>query len=148
MPEVADAAELLGLGDLVDVRFLEFAARLLDEPREDFEDDDVQQSMDVMLGVSEGAIEVRVTMRVETKVAHFSGVAATQFRHDPRVSVSPQVAQEFAERVGVMSVYPYLRELVQTSSTRLRVDSVTLPLLRPGNVQLSEVASPDAVHSE
>jgi hypothetical protein len=146
--EVVDAAELLGLGELVDVRFLEFSASLLDAPREDFEPDDVHQSMDIMLGVSQGAIEVRVTMHVATKVATFAGVAATQFRHNPDVSVTPQVAQEFAERVGVMSVYPYLRELVQSSSTRLRVDALTLPLLRPENVQLSEVPAANSETAE
>lgn len=138
MINATSGEELLALGEIVDVRFLEFSAALRDEEREDLESDDVEQSLNVMVGIGESRIEVRLEIKLQTRTATYSGTAATQFKFDDELEVTEEIARDFAERAGIMAIYPYLRELIQSSSLRLR-ESVTLPLLRVGQRPLEDV---------
>lgn len=137
MIKVESAKELLEVGEIVDVRFFKFSAAIREEPREDLESDDVVQNLNVLVGTSEKAIELRLEISIDTRTAEYSGTAAMQFKFQEEVEFEEEVGKEFAERVGVMAVYPYLRELIQTSSVRLREDVVTIPLLRAGQTSLT-----------
>lgn len=130
MTVISSAEELLPHGDLVDVRFLKFSAEALDEPRPNFEDGDIEQTMQVVVGGSETAIEVRVDLTLLTATATYEVLAATQFHYAEGLEVSAEVAGEFAEKVGVMAVYPYLREAIQDFSGRLRNGPITIALMR------------------
>jgi len=141
-------AELLQLGELVDVRFIEFSATLRDEPRDDLESDDLENSMQVMVGGEEGVLEIRVRIEAATAEANYVVVAATQFHFDAtEVTVTEDLGREFAEKVGVMALYPYVREAIQSMSTRLRQTVVTLPLMRTGQVSLGQPVTEDPVEA-
>lgn len=129
--------EVLQAGDLVDVRILSFAGRMATQ-REDLADDDVEQDFQAMVGQREGIIEVRVNANVRVRAAEYMVEAATQFHHSPELTVSEETAREFAEHVGVMAIYPYLREAIQDASARLRQRVLVLPLLRAGELTLSQ----------
>jgi len=139
LTEPMTAAELLAMGELVDVRFLEFSAGLREEPRDDLESDDVEHGMNIMVGDSEGVLEVRARFTVDTAEAEYLVVAATQFHYDAaQVRMTEALGREFAEKVGVMALYPYVREAIQSMSTRLRQEVITLPLMRTGQVSLGQ----------
>lgn len=133
---VADAAELLGLGELVDVRILEFSATLAEDDRSDLDDEDVEHTLQVKISVRSGVLEAHLKADVRTKTADYSGVAATQFHFSSDIELSQEVAREFTERVAVMALYPYVRELVSDMSVKLRQAPVTLPLMRSGQTQM------------
>lgn len=131
MTTIKTARDLLPLGELVDVRYIKLSAETLDEPREGFGDDDVEQSMQVQFGYVDRVIEVRVEATVKTRIAEYDVIAATQFHVEKDgVTVPDNVVAEFAEAVGVMAVYPYIREAVQSLTTRLHESPVTMPLMR------------------
>lgn len=139
MTAISSAKELLEHGELVDVRFLSLSADLLDEPRPDFEDDDVEQSIQVQYGNGESVIEVRSEATVRTRVADYRVVAATQFRINDGIEFTEEAVAEFAEKVGAMAVYPYLREAVSSLTLRLREAPVTMPLMRQARLVPTEV---------
>ncbi|CAN5754422.1 hypothetical protein BH24ACT4_BH24ACT4_02800 [soil metagenome] len=52
------------------------------------------------------------------------------------VVIESAVQLEFAERVGVMAVYPFLRASLLDLSTRLGAGRAVLPIIRGGNLKL------------
>ncbi|MEW5013319.1 hypothetical protein NAI87_05860 [Clavibacter michiganensis subsp. michiganensis] len=136
MADVKDAQELLGLGHLVDVRVLRFGSALKAEPDEGLDDDAVDTSVKVNIVNHPGVLQVTMDMEVHTRGADYTVVGATQFHFDSAYELSEEVAREFAERVGVMAIYPYLREAIQSFSTRLTQTPITLPLLGQGQIDL------------
>ena len=129
--------DVLNAGELVDVRILTFSGKMV-ERRDDLEEDDVEQDLQAMVGQRPGIIEVRVHATIRVRSAEYSVEAATQLHHDPDLEVSEDLAREFAEKVGVMALYPYVREAVQSACTRLRQRVVVLPLLRAGELLLTQ----------
>ncbi len=53
------------------------------------------------------------------------------------IEASDAIITEFVERVGVMSVYPYLRESITQSGAKLGLDRPVLKLLRPGDIHIT-----------
>ena len=137
MTVVEDARELLQLGELSGIRFNGFSAERIAGGEPVTDEEQAEQSIQVSIGQNPGLIEVRVQLELTTSAAKYVADAASQYRYPDDHEVSEEVARQFAEAVGVMAVYPYLRELVQTSSARLSLPPVTLPLMRQGEVNLS-----------
>ncbi|GAA4152423.1 hypothetical protein [Leifsonia shinshuensis] len=140
---ITEISELLQHGDIADVRFLSFSGEVLSEPHEDMEDDDVRQTTQVLAGRNSDAIEVRMTITIDVREARYEATAGTQFRHDDDLDIAEDVVIEFAERIGVMTVYPFLREIISDMSGRLRQPNLTIPLLRAGQLNLAAETSPD-----
>jgi hypothetical protein len=134
---VQNAENLLRLGELVDVRILRFSGGLREEPDLDLDDDAVNTTVTVNIVNRPGVLQVTMDMTARTRGAEYAVVGATQFHFDSSHSVSEAVAREFAEGMGVMAIYPYLREALQSFSMRLTQTPITLPLLRRGEVDLS-----------
>ncbi|PSR66843.1 hypothetical protein C8258_18350 [Nocardia sp. MDA0666] len=120
--------------ELTDVRFYEIAGRRSDT-------EDKQFSLQVVSRIEPTEIEIRCQTAVEGGGAQYKVDAGAVFAIDPPGTVPPEVAHEFAEKVGVMSVYPYARSAVANLGAQLNVDRPTLPLLRADNVRLN---TPDA----
>jgi len=143
MTTIADAKGLLGVGELSGIRVNGFSAERIAGAAPPVDSEDAEQSIQVQIGQNPGLIEVRVRLELKTTAAHYQVDAASQFRFPEADDVSEEVAREFAEAVGVMSVYPYLREIIQSSSARLSLPPITLPLLRQGEVNLNPDPSGD-----
>lgn len=134
-----DLKEFLAMGELSDVRFLATHAEVHDDPNEELDEDTFTQDLLVRIGHLTGALEVRVELKVDAQFASYRVVAATQFHYQPlELEVPEELSRAFAEKVGVMAVYPYLREAINSLSTRHRQPPVTIPLLRLGEVGLGE----------
>lgn len=143
--EVAPTVEeLLAAGELADIRFLELTGTLREDTREELDEEAIESSMSVKIGVQEGVIETRVRIEVATRGAEYAITAAAQFHFQPSdLEISESLGREFAEKVGVMAIYPYLRESLQTLAARLREPGLTLPLMRTGEVDLGQPFDPD-----
>jgi hypothetical protein len=137
MTSITGAGELLAAGELTGIRVHGFSAERVAGATAASDSEEAEQAIQVQIGQKPGLIEVRVRLDLKTTAARYQVDAASQFRFPEEHEVSEDVAREFAEAVGVMSVYPYLREFVQSSSARLSLPPVTLPLLRQGEVDLT-----------
>ncbi|MFE3799661.1 hypothetical protein [Nocardia tengchongensis] len=132
----ADVRDLVDHAELVDVRFYEIAGQRSNDEEKRF-------SLQVISRIELDEIEIRCQTAVEGGGAQYKIDVGAVFTVDPPGIVSPEVVQEFAEKVGVMSVYPYARSAINNLGAQLNVERPTLPLLRAGNVRLNkEDASP------
>lgn len=129
--------ELLGFVELTDVTTYAVHGQRFD----DDDEHEPRQQINVALKRTEQSISTRVRLEHGTRDALFlADIAATYALSEP-VTISEAVARDFAERVGIMAVYPYLRETISATAVRLRVDVPFLKLLLPGQIKLADPES-------
>ncbi len=126
-----DIHDLVDHAELVDVRFYEVAALRKDS-------DEGRFSIQVISRIELAEMEIRCLAAVDGGGAQYKVDAGAVFSLDPPGVVVPEIAREFAEKVGVMAVYPYVRSAVNDLGSQLGADRPTLPLLRSGDVRLNE----------
>lgn len=99
------------------------------------------ESSDAQVSISARAepalLEVRCRMVVETEDADLIVDRSALFTHSEPVALGKDAVREFVEKVGVMSVYPYLREGIFTLANNLGVSPPVMALMRAGGIQLS-----------
>lgn len=138
--QVADIHDLLSLLELKGIKFFAVSGRLVTDPREDTTD----FGMEVVQRQSPVTFEARFKMTVTSPQADYVIDVASRYESPEPIAFSPQLAAEFIERVAVMAVFPFLREGLASSASRLEVPVPILGLLRPGQFKIElkeEVAS-------
>lgn len=131
----ADVRDLVDHAELTDVRFYEIAGSRSGTSEDQF-------SLQVISRIEPAEIEIRCRTSVEGGGAQYKIDAGAVFAVDPAGVVPPEIAHEFAERVGVMAVYPYMRSAIGDLGAQLGVDRPILPLLRAGQVHLNKEDPP------
>lgn len=134
---VNDARDLLALTELTDIVFYEISARR----NPDVEGTPV--SIEIALRREELLLEVRCRATVLGGEGEYLADASAVFNLQEPVEAPEEVIAEFVERVGVMSVYPYLREAITQSAAKLGLDRPILRLLRPGDVHITRTQAAD-----
>lgn len=140
--DAIDAADLVAHAELTEIRVYEIGGRRLlggaeaSEPAEDFQ---VQATGDSR------HFETRARLILVTNEAELLADVSAVHSFDEDLVISREVAAEFTRRVGIMSVYPFVREQIFTSATRLGVAAPVLGMLRAGqfNIEMSGEADPD-----
>jgi hypothetical protein len=132
--KVSAIEDLLAVVELTGLRTFEVSGRLLEVPASSGVEE--TQELQVLLRESSDELETRVRLTLQTKEAQFVSDCAAVFRSTEPIKVDPEVKREFVERIGVMSVYPFLRESVFATATRLQVGAPVLGLLRAGQFSL------------
>lgn len=135
---IEDVAQLAGMVELRDVVFFQVHAERL-ESVDDGTPDEAEPEIAIQIQErhSETRIEVRCILMGRTGDARYVIDAAAQYETEIPVELNPDVVEAFVERVGVMAVYPYLREALQSAAAKLRLEAPVLGLLRPGGVKLT-----------
>lgn len=132
---VSSAAEMLPLIELTDIRVYEVAGR-----RADAGDGDAARKVDEALTLHARGdstwFETRARMLVRTEDADLVADTAAIYTFSEALAFSQDVATEFVERVGVMAVYPFLREQICSMATRLGVAPPIVGLLKAGQFTL------------
>lgn len=131
--------------DLVQlVELTEFRSyRLLGERVPDAEGRTETQSLSVLAGGDSTHIECRVRMELQTEHANLEADIGAVYTTPEPVEMPAAVVAEFIERVGLMAVFPFLREAVFTTASRLGVPPPVVGILRAGeaSVEFDESAS-------
>ena len=128
---ITEAKDLLALTELDGIRYYEVSATRREERR------DPGVEIDISLRRDEYEIEVRCAARVTGEDADFCTDASAVFSLSDPVEITGAALSEFVERVGVMTVYPYLRESIHQSAAKLGVRQPVMQLLRPGDIRVS-----------
>ncbi|HEY8664929.1 MAG TPA: hypothetical protein VIL68_15080 [Propionibacteriaceae bacterium] len=130
-PEVQSIQELLDGVELAEVR-----TYLLHAERGTYEADDAAR---IAVAVNhEGTIlEVRCKLTASTGDSELAVDRSAVFTLQRPLSIPSTVMGEFVERVGVMTIYPYLREAVFTVASSLGVAPPVMGLLRAGSIKLT-----------
>lgn len=101
------------------------------------EKNDGDMDMSVMLRARSHGLDVRCRLTCSANHAQLTVDASATFVATEPVVLDEDVAHRFAEQVGVMALYPYLREAAGDLGRRFG-QTVSLPLLRRGQVRLSD----------
>ncbi|AWK76374.1 hypothetical protein CBI38_33625 (plasmid) [Rhodococcus oxybenzonivorans] len=139
---VADARELLELTELTDIVFFETGARRKPDVEE------TPLSIQIALRREELLLEVRCRATVSGSGGEYLADASAVFTLREPIEAADAIITEFVERVGVMSVYPYLRESITQSGAKLGLDRPVLKLLRPGDIHITVDDSDDKDSTE
>ncbi|WP_328660199.1 hypothetical protein [Nocardia salmonicida] len=131
-----DASELLALAELVDIVFYECSGRRSPGGEES------PLSIQIALGREELGLEVRCRATISGAGGEYIADASAVFAFQEPIEATEEAITDFAARVGVMAVYPYLRESITQSSAKLGLERPVLRLLRPGETRLT-ANSPD-----
>jgi preprotein translocase subunit SecB len=128
--------------EIQNVRFYKIHAEFdptVTAPPNDDDTDDPQVGVEVALRTRQDADELGVRLefdvtadkcRIELDVAA-EYVAAAPFR------ASEQAILEFANEVGIMAIYPYVREAVNNLTARTIGEGVVMPILPRGAMTFS-----------
>lgn len=135
LPEVQSIQELLDGLELTEVR----TYLLHGERANSVADEEARIAVAVK---HEGVLlEVRCKMTASTGDSELSVDRSAVFTLGHPQSIPASVLGEFVEKVGVMTIYPYLRESLFSLASSLGIAPPVMGLLRAGTVKLT--ADPD-----
>ena len=132
---VRGAAEMLPLVELTEIKVYEVRGRRI-EATDDAPRAEPTESMSVHARGADTWLETRGRLVVHTLEADILADAGAVFSFSAPLDVTEAVAAEFVEKVGVMAVYPFLREHVFTTASRLGVAPPVIGLLRAGGFKV------------
>ncbi|WP_088285417.1 hypothetical protein [Kineosporia sp. A_224] len=138
MTDAADAPDvhaLLKLLELTDILFYEVSARRT-SASEDIIGDVDGVNIEVKVGSDEQRVEVRLVGNCDIPTATLRVDVACLFQSETPFTAADSTIREFAEKVGVMAAYPYLREALTEAAVKIRVPAPVMALIRPGQVSL------------
>jgi hypothetical protein len=102
--------------------------------------------VDLVDGAIVGDLELivpRITMTVHTPKARLAADIGVAYTFSEPLAVPQEIVAEFVEKVAVMAVFPFLRESVFTTATRLGVAPPVIGLLRAGDFHVEAPAATD-----
>lgn len=145
--EVESAADVVPHVQLRDIAFLEQSARRADGGFQDLTlpeaEDESPTQFNLLMQRDEQQLTYRLAVRVITQSGEVKSDVAGRWELDENLSISDEVSLEFANKVAVFSLFPYIRESVhQLSSTVLR-QPLLLPMIRQGEMEFSATGAED-----
>lgn len=136
---ITEIQDLVNRAEIADVVFHEVCAKRSPESAE-AED---ELSMQIMAREDGKEIGIRLRATVVGGGGQYMVDAEGIFELATPAKISPEILSEFIEKVGVMVVYPYVREAINDAAARLCVTRPVLKLLRQGDVRLADEGSGD-----
>ena len=133
---VDSVVDLLRSSELVGVRTYRVAGSWAEAEATD-RPEGTEQELHVSVRGDATWFETRVAMVVRTPEADFAADVGVRYDYAEPLSVPQEIMSEFVERVGVMAVFPFLRESIFTTATRLGAGTPVIGLLRAGDFHLS-----------
>lgn len=132
--EIVEILDLMEVVALEEIRHFELHGTVTGPPSE--EDSDPTISMEYSEFVDESSIHCRFRFTVETADARYVTDLASIFALEEPVAINRAVLKDFAERVGFMAAFPYIRESLTTTASRMGRRSPMIGLMRPGDLQI------------
>ncbi|MGW4364493.1 SecB-like chaperone SecBL [Nocardia takedensis] len=126
----ADVRDLLDATELDQILTYRVSARMTRE------DAVSPLEMRVLTRCGDSTIEVRLDAALTDAHGEYEISCSAIFRLTTDRPASDDLVREFAEKVGVLAVYPYVREGISQLARQLGQPRPTLPLLRAGQVDL------------
>jgi hypothetical protein len=106
--------------------------------------EDTRQDLSAQTRVEETLLETRFRLEVEAPNARYLADIGGVYAIDGPVQVSPEIVGEFMGQVGLMAVFPYLREAVSGLAARLGAPIPVIGLIRRGEYEFALNAPSEA----
>lgn len=138
---VSDIQELVDLVSLQEIRFYEVGSRAMASG------DGTGEPPQVQVGYSqrtEGSeLEDRFRFVFKTDVAEYLIELAAIYHLSESRSVPEEIRVDFAERVGFMALFPFVREALVNGAARLGKRGPLLDFMRPGDLKIDWNPDPE-----
>jgi hypothetical protein len=131
--------DVLARSELVDIHYIELNSRRKQTDSSDSVDVSAKSEapIDVSIQGSKSQLLVRCRIEVENEAVHCLADIVAEFSIAEGAEISEELGVEFAEKVGVMVVYPYLREAVHDLASKMRLPPPLMLLARQGQIKLN-----------
>lgn len=131
-----DLEHLVKLAELKDIQFHELSARLF-EHQPDAVDESAEAQVDLVFQtrVGEDDFGVRVSVTATTDAGEAKTTVAADYAVDQQHHPDEELLELFATEVAMMAIFPYVREGIQSATTRVFGTPLTLPILQRGEVR-------------
>lgn len=134
--ELDDIHEALQIYDLTDVKYYRISGHRVEHDETKTEDQASGQAEFQSLTRQEpGRLEARFRATMRGTQCHLVVDLGLFYTSDEPVKMSRDTMREFLSNVAFMAAYPYMRESLFTSATRLGVDPPLLGLVRLGEFE-------------
>ena len=142
---IESAQDLLAVVELDGIEVYEVSGRGVDRGAVD----DYEENYDikVAVNVTPEFLKTRFNMTFNAAVGEYRVDLAVRYRIEEKgLTIPPAATVDFAERVGVMAAFPFLRENIYNIASRLGDPIPVLGLVRQGQFKLEmEQPNPDEV---
>lgn len=132
--EITDIMDLMEIISLQEIRHFELRGIVTGPPSTEDSDPDI--AMEYSEFVDESSVHCRFRFTVETSDARYLTDLASVFALEEPASIDRLVMKDFAERVGFMAAFPYIRESLTTTASRMGRRAPLIGLMRPGDLQI------------
>lgn len=128
--------DLMSLVSLRDVRTYAFSATATAAPAQDV--GEAQFEFEYSPVTLPDEIQDRFRLQVTTADALYNVDVGAVFSLETACEIPSDIRNDFAERVGFMAAFPYIREAVSGLAARLRRQAPLFDLMRPGDLKITE----------
>lgn len=132
--KVGSIEDLAAMVSLNEIRYYEVGARAKKSG------DGLEEAPRFSFGYSQRSepseLEDRFRFVAETDVADYLIEVAAIYTLEGRWEVPQEIRIDFAERIGFMTVFPYIRETLTTAAARLGKRGPLLDFMRPGDLKI------------
>lgn len=147
LPQVNDATELEQALEIKDVTFCEISARRQEAPEHEIDvtpdptDNTIKSEIQIKHMVSGSDLHLRCKIRVNAPDGRYRIEAEAIFDMKEALEVPLETMHRFIERVGLPTVFPFLRAELMQSARRIGLKPPVLSFYRPGDVALPSGAA-------
>lgn len=132
--DIESIEELVALVHLVEVRPYEISARAVAPPSD--EPGEIDINVEYSEFHTDRNLIDRFKFTARTEDAEYVTDLAAVYESEVPVRVPTPIRLDFAERIGFMSAFPFIRESLSTSAARLLRRAPLLDLMRPGDLKI------------
>ena len=136
---VDSASDIVERVDLKDIFFIELRAARLEGLLLPHSEADIPAENAVFHRMDGDTIEVRLVTTVVSDNARVSVDLMVQYSKLSPFEATPDAMTDFVQKVALMAGYPYLREAVSSLTSRLRVDTINMGILRASDVAFARL---------
>lgn len=136
-----DLKRLIVHANLNDIQFHELSAKLYDDPPDPSgETSDAQVDLVFQTRVGAEDFGIRVAASVAADVGTAQAIVAADYDVTPEYLPDEELLRLFATEVAMMTIFPYIREGIQTATTRVFGAPLTLPIMHRGQITAESIA--------
>lgn len=137
---VPDVVALLSLVGALSIEYYEIVAKRSGGDDEVNEGEEITASPDFTLSINrrENDLVIRLKVEFETQVGLIAVEAGAAYELPSQYVVPSSVAFEFANKVGILALVPYLREAVHNITLKVFGNGLVMPILRAGELEFFE----------
>ncbi|WP_458116956.1 hypothetical protein [Arthrobacter sp. D2-10] len=145
--EVSSTEELLAAVTLGGIEFFEISARSRAGFGESIGTDEPEPpEFDLKLQARAGSFQVRLRTALSVPQGDVVVDAGVMYELSEELKVSEEIGLDFANRVALMALLPYVREAIHTHTVKVFGEGLLMPIIRQGDLVFSadEVDDPTA----